>query len=102
MTDILRRSRFKEERSLLPHQRQYIEIYLEKSVPEKHKLATQRSLLGQVPRSVAIRVKCLQCCSYDREEITHCTVLSCALHAVRPYQNKNAPDEETDGGETDE
>ena len=98
---VLRKSRFKEERILPPEDRKYIDIYLDRSVPEKHKIATQRSLLGQAPRSLAIRVKCLQCTNYDREEVIHCRVLSCALHTVRPYQDKNTL-EETEGGEADE
>lgn len=100
MTNVIRRNRIKEERKLEPQQRQYIAIYLENSVPDKHKIATERALLGQIPRSTAIRVKCLQCCNYEREQIIHCTVLTCALHAVRPYQNKNAV-EEVEGVEDD-
>lgn len=65
-----------------------IDEYIAKSVPEKHKIATARALKAQVPKSVAIKVKCLQCCGYQREEIAVCTVLTCALHPVRPYQSK--------------
>lgn len=63
-----------------------VEEYLLKSVPDKHRLATERALKAQVPRSTAIRVKCLQCCGYQRDEISVCTVVTCALHPVRPYQ----------------
>ena len=102
MTNVVRKRRFKEERKLQDSQREVINLYLDRSTPEKHKIATQRALLGQAPRSLAIRVKCLQCCNYEREEIVNCTVLTCALHAVRPYQNKNAAEEEIEGGEADE
>ncbi len=101
MTNELRRNRIKPERNLTAEKREYITLYLDRSVPEKHKIATQRALLGQIPRSTAIRVKCLQCCNYERDEIINCTVLTCALHAVRPYQNKNVV-EEAEGVEEDD
>ena len=66
-----------------------VEAYISTSVPDKHKLATGRALRAQVAKSVAIRVKCLQCCGYQRDEIAVCTVVTCALHPVRPYQAKN-------------
>jgi hypothetical protein len=97
MTNLIRRNRIKEERNTTPQEREYIAVYIERSVPDKHKIATERALLGQIPRSTAIRVKCLQCCNYEREQIIHCTVVTCALHPVRPYQNKNVV--EDDGAE---
>ena len=84
-----RAPRIKEERKVSPAGLQTIDFYVENSVPEKHKIATRRALLGQITRSTAIRVKCLQCCGYQREEIKECTVITCALYPVRPYQ----PDE---------
>ena len=84
-----RAPRIKEERKVSTEQLFTIDFYVEHSVPEKHKIATRRALLGQISRSTAIRVKCLQCCGYQREEIKECTVITCALYAVRPYQ----PDE---------
>lgn len=71
-----------------------INAYVQRSVPDKHKTATLRALLGQIPRSTAIRVKCLQCCNYERETIKTCSVLTCALWPVRPYQDK--PETDTD------
>lgn len=88
MTNLLRKQRIKPARSTLPTELSIISNYIERSVPDKHKLATERALLGQIPRSTAIRVKCLQCCNYEREAIKLCTVLTCALYPVRPYQDK--------------
>jgi len=87
----MRKARVKPEREATETQRKTINIYIERSVPEKHKIATRRALLGQIPRSTAIRVKCLQCCNYEREQISECTVITCALWPVRPYQDKNTP-----------
>lgn len=36
----------------------------------------------------AIRLKCLDCCCWDRTEITNCTVRQCGLHKYRPYQQQ--------------
>lgn len=98
MTSLLRKNRIKPERAVQNDDRKKIDAYVEQSVPDKHKLATQRALLGQITRSTAIRVKCLQCCGYQREEIKVCTVITCALFPVRPYQDKNAT-AEVDGGD---
>ena len=73
-----------------PHTAAAVTGYLERAVPEKHRLATGRALRGQVPRSVAIRIKCLQCCNYEREEVAGCRVVTCALHPVRPYQPRSS------------
>jgi hypothetical protein len=100
MSNLNRSARIKPERTLTLKEREYVAVYIDRSVPEKHKIATQRALMGQIPRSTAIRVKCLQCCNYEREQIIHCTVLTCALHAVRPYQNKNVA--EVEGVEEDD
>lgn len=99
MTSLLRKNRIKPERAVQTDDRKKIDAYVEQSVPDKHKLATQRALLGQITRSTAIRVKCLQCCGYQRDEIKVCSVITCALFPVRPYQDKNAAVEEADGGD---
>jgi hypothetical protein len=36
----------------------------------------------------AVNAKCWHCSNCQREEITHCTVTSCPLFFVRPYQIK--------------
>lgn len=97
--NLLRRARIKPEKALPSPERERILTYVAASVPEKHKIATQRVLLGQVARSTAIRIKCLQCCNYEREEVKGCTVITCALHPVRPYQTKNNNDVAGDADE---
>lgn len=83
-----RSPRIKEGLTLPPEVLSKVDNYLSTSVPDKHKLATERALKAQVSKSVAIRIKCLQCCSYARDDISKCTVVTCALHPVRPYQIK--------------
>lgn len=103
MTNLLRKQRIKPARALSLAESVTISAYIERSVPDKHKIATTRALLGQIPRSTAIRVKCLQCCNYERETIKACAVLTCALFPVRPYQDKAAgAEEEVDGDDQEE
>ena len=82
--------RIKPEKKLATEHREKVLEYIENAVPEKHKVATQRVLLGQVARATAVKIKCLQCCNYDRDEVRNCTVITCALHPVRPYAGRNA------------
>lgn len=96
-----RAPRIKNERAVTLRERKVIDAYVDSSVPEKHKIATQRALLGQITRSTAIRVKCLQCCGYQREEIKLCTVVVCALYPVRPYQDKVEVEDDEDSSEQD-
>lgn len=39
-------------------------------------------------KSLAIKAMCWQCSHGQIDEIKHCTVQSCALHCIRPYQIK--------------
>ena len=63
-----------------------IHIYVETAVPEKYRTVTERALLGQMSRANAVKAKCLQCSNYVLAEVRHCTVVTCPLHCVRPYQ----------------
>lgn len=95
-TPNVRPPRVKPEKRLAAEHRARVLEYIEAAVPEKHKIATQRVLLGQVARATAVKIKCLQCCNYDREEVRGCTVITCALHPVRPYAGRADDDEVTD------
>jgi len=89
MSNLLRKARVKPARETNQKESQDIQAYLTRSVPDKHKIATERVLKGQLPKSAAIRIKCMQCTNYQREEVTNCTVVTCALFPVRPYQSRN-------------
>lgn len=102
MTNLLRSARVKKSRDTTEKEEADIQAYLTRSVPDKHKIATERVLKGQLPKSAAIRIKCMQCTNYQREEVTHCGVVTCALFAVRPYQerqNDNSDVENDEDGE---
>jgi hypothetical protein len=58
-------------------------------VPQLYKKLFVRQTIGKSSMPAAIKLKCLDCTNYQKEEITKCTVLTCSLHRIRPYQNKN-------------
>jgi hypothetical protein len=35
----------------------------------------------------AVNAQCLECCCWQRKEVSLCTDLACPLYAVRPYQD---------------
>ena len=53
-------------------------------------------------RVAAIKAKCLTCSNFQRVEVAECTVLTCPLHSVRPYQkgDKDRPSDEEKAAES--
>ncbi len=47
-------------------------------------------------KAKATKAMCLSCSNFQRDEITYCTVLTCPLHTVRPFQSKSGKDEQED------
>lgn len=91
--------RVKPPKVFTPQQEAMLTEYVSFCVPELHKTATERVLHKQLARSAAIRIKCLQCCNYERAEVAYCPVITCALHAVRPYTGKVVDEEAEDDAE---
>jgi hypothetical protein len=81
------RIRVKPERDTTSQDREKIMQYIDQCVPELHKIGTTRALLGQMGKALALKQKCLQCCGYQRLEVEKCTVITCTLYPVRPYQH---------------
>jgi len=42
-------------------------------------------------RAAAIKAKCLDCCCWQRVEITNCPVQTCPLYPYRPYRIAKKP-----------
>ena len=55
-------------------------------IPRMYRGIYDRAVKGQ-SRSAAITVFCLECCGFQRKEVTTCTSVICPLWAVRPYQD---------------
>jgi hypothetical protein len=39
-------------------------------------------------KALAIKSKCIECCAYQKAEVTACNVKGCPLWRYRPYQGK--------------
>ena len=59
--------------------------YVNESVPLRHKYKTLVAFTSN-SRATGVEVKCLQCCNYQRDDITNCQVKSCGLYNFRPYK----------------
>lgn len=58
-----------------------------KNVPESSQRLYLEVHLAERPQPAkAVKLKCLDCCCWQKTEITHCTVRQCGLWKLRPYQ----------------
>ena len=64
-----------------------------RDVPPLYVGIVQRAFGGAASPRQAIKAKCLDCCGYQRDEVRHCQVVLCPLHAHRPYQQGGDADE---------
>lgn len=55
-------------------------------VPKRYLNQYVKSLCGELTSKPVIKIKCLECSCWQREEIKNCTVKSCPLWQVRPYK----------------
>lgn len=73
-----------------------IAVYLRDSVPDKHKVATERVLYKKLSPAQAIKQKCLACCNYSRDDVINCDVVICPLNPYRPYQDSAKTEEDAE------
>lgn len=57
---------------------------LAKVVPEKYIKVLNRVKQGSM--KAAVKLKCLDCCGFEKKEITLCNIQECSLWSHRPYQ----------------
>ena len=55
-------------------------------VPNNYLNQYVKSLCGELTSKPAIKIKCLECSCWQKEEVKNCTVKSCPLWQVRPYK----------------
>ncbi len=61
-----------------------------KQIPKSYqRLYLEVHCSGKVSWTNSIKLTCLDCCCWQREEITHCTVRQCGLWAIRPYRKNH-------------
>ena len=72
-------------------------------VPKKHLKMWDRTLDGTASPREAIKVRCLLCVGWEREEVTRCTCTGCPLYLYRPFQDSaNSLTEPLDEPTTDD
>lgn len=57
---------------------------LRRGVPLSKLSLVEKGESGSV--KALVKLKCLDCSGYITNEVKHCTVLSCPLYSIRPYQ----------------
>jgi hypothetical protein len=60
------------------------------NVPQRYRALVAKTFEGATSPRQAIKAKCLDCCHFQRAEIRCCGVVTCPLHAYRPYQTESA------------
>jgi len=59
-----------------------------KWVPKAAEGIYLRCHTGKVPVKERVKLKCLDCCCWEKVQIAECDITHCALHVIRPYQKK--------------
>lgn len=58
------------------------------TVPALHRPALTRLWEQSAPKSraLAVKMKCMDCCCWQREEVRNCPAVTCALWDYRPFK----------------
>jgi len=59
-----------------------------KNVPKSMQNLYLAVMVEKTTKTQRIKLKCLDCCCWDKEEVRQCTMKQCALWEVRPYKPK--------------
>lgn len=59
-----------------------------KLVPRLYRNLLQNVYFGKKSYARAVKAKCLDCACYVKKEVTNCSVETCPLYKLRPYQVK--------------
>ncbi len=63
-----------------------------KDIPPKHKGAYRKAYdkaINKQSMRAAVNSKCLDCMCWQQAEVKRCNIVTCPLHAYRPYQPKD-------------
>ena len=55
-------------------------------VPRKHRKLYLKVMNGQASPRQCIKVHCLECVGWQRNDVAHCTSLACPLYQHRPFK----------------
>ena len=76
---------FKENYTNTPLHKQATKKDITK-IPPLYQQNYSTAMLGR-SRTAAIKAKCLDCCNWQRVEISYCPVKTCPLYPYRPYRS---------------
>lgn len=57
-----------------------------KNIPQQLQMLWLRVHCDSASRSDHVKLKCLDCCCWEREEVRKCTTQQCPLWKIRPYK----------------
>ena len=60
-------------------------------VPKRYRAHYLRSIRGEVSPRMAIKLNCLMCVGWDKEEAKLCTAPTCPLYQMRPGTTSAGP-----------
>ena len=67
------------------------------NIPKVYQANYETAISGK-SRAAAVKAKCLDCCCWQRVEISCCPVDTCPLHPYRPYRSlENLPKPQESG-----
>lgn len=58
------------------------------SMPKVSRMRYAKCMSGKISLRSAIKMKCLECVGYQRNEVTLCSSYGCPLWPYRPYKEK--------------
>jgi hypothetical protein len=59
-------------------------------VPSSYRALYARCLLGEIRGKKQLKLKCLECSNWSREDVSLCTVKFCPLWPNRPFQDRKS------------
>ena len=57
-------------------------------IPKLYQVGYERALSGRASPRAAIKMFCIECFGYERNEVTCCTDTGCPLYRYRPFQKR--------------
>lgn len=68
-------------------------------VPKIYRGLYDKAVEGKSLRA-GVNAFCLECVSWQREEVNRCTATACPLHPYRPYQRATIPQDARQGADS--
>ena len=80
-------TRQRKSRKIPPDSLQALICGIPVSMQETLQKTIDRAASGSM--KAAVKLKCLDCCNWSKQEVSQCTINSCSLHNFRPYKKSS-------------